>query len=209
MSFQFTCPKGHLLEAEEEYIGQETQCPECNAVFPIPEPEEEEYVEEEEEEEYEAQEEQFAQASWSPGGPPQGFDPAAIDTRSGSGSSRMHDGELIVHVSCSKGHVLETPISSMGEEVICPYCGDQFYLRYNDTLEHQKKIRDQETKRVNRLGKIWLIWSIVIAVLVIGMFIGLVASLEPGKKKNENGDRGDILAPADEVYEEYEDEDEE
>jgi hypothetical protein len=38
MAFQFTCPNGHLLEAEPEHAGQQCQCPTCGMVFVIPAP---------------------------------------------------------------------------------------------------------------------------------------------------------------------------
>ncbi len=38
MAFQFTCPNGHLLSAEESQAGQPCQCPQCRAPFLIPTP---------------------------------------------------------------------------------------------------------------------------------------------------------------------------
>ncbi len=38
MAFQFLCPQGHLLQAEESQAGQQSQCPYCGIVFLIPQP---------------------------------------------------------------------------------------------------------------------------------------------------------------------------
>jgi len=38
MPFQFMCPQGHLLEAEESQAGQSCGCPICGAAFIIPSP---------------------------------------------------------------------------------------------------------------------------------------------------------------------------
>jgi uncharacterized Zn-finger protein len=38
MAFQFLCPQGHLLQAEESQAGQQSQCPYCGSVFLIPQP---------------------------------------------------------------------------------------------------------------------------------------------------------------------------
>ena len=36
MAFQFLCPQGHLLQAEESQAGQQCQCPYCQGLFLIP-----------------------------------------------------------------------------------------------------------------------------------------------------------------------------
>lgn len=36
MAFQFSCPKGHLLEADESQQGRPCVCPECGASFSVP-----------------------------------------------------------------------------------------------------------------------------------------------------------------------------
>jgi hypothetical protein len=36
MAFQFTCPQGHLLEADESQMGQPCACPQCGTPFAVP-----------------------------------------------------------------------------------------------------------------------------------------------------------------------------
>lgn len=38
MAFQFLCPGGHLLEADESEVGRQSLCPHCGGVFLIPQP---------------------------------------------------------------------------------------------------------------------------------------------------------------------------
>jgi len=38
MGFQFLCPQGHLLQADQSQAGQQSQCPYCGSVFLIPQP---------------------------------------------------------------------------------------------------------------------------------------------------------------------------
>jgi hypothetical protein len=38
MAFQFLCPQGHLLQADESHAGQQSQCPHCGSLFLIPRP---------------------------------------------------------------------------------------------------------------------------------------------------------------------------
>lgn len=38
MAFQFTCPQGHLLEADASLAGQQCTCPHCRMLFIIPPP---------------------------------------------------------------------------------------------------------------------------------------------------------------------------
>ena len=38
MAFQFLCPQGHLLQADESQVGQQMQCPYCGGMFLVPQP---------------------------------------------------------------------------------------------------------------------------------------------------------------------------
>ncbi len=38
MTFQFTCPQGHLLEGDGAHAGMQSQCPMCGTMFLIPQP---------------------------------------------------------------------------------------------------------------------------------------------------------------------------
>lgn len=73
----------------------------------------------------------------------------------------------IVHILCPTGHELETPREMLGQEALCPYCQVQFRLRYEDSLEYRKEQAEEIERRERRLAKLWLQWSIGIAVVVV------------------------------------------
>ena len=80
----------------------------------------------------------------------------------------------LVHLHCPKGHELITPLDTMGQEVLCPHCGEQFLLRNQDTVEYKTKHQLKEDIREQKLGRKWLIMAIFVGVLVLAMFIGMM-----------------------------------
>lgn len=78
---------------------------------------------------------------------------------------------MFAHIPCPNGHELDTPRDMLGQEVLCPHCGEQFLLREKDSVEYkQKQQRETEAKERKR-GQFWLNWAIAFAVLVL---VGLV-----------------------------------
>ncbi|MCE9552942.1 MAG: hypothetical protein K8T91_06140 [Planctomycetes bacterium] len=86
----------------------------------------------------------------------------------------LDSGPRLVHLHCPQGHELITPFETMGQDVLCPHCGEQFLLRYPDTVEYKTKHQLKEEIREQKLGQKWLTWAIVAGVLVLAMFIGMM-----------------------------------
>lgn len=80
-----------------------------------------------------------------------------------------------VHVVCPSGHELETPRQMLGQEAICPFCGVQFRLRWEATVEYRREKELEEERRLARQSKLWLQWSIAAAVVVVIGLIILIA----------------------------------
>lgn len=80
----------------------------------------------------------------------------------------------LVHVICPSGHELETPREMLGREAMCPYCQVQFTLRYEDSVEYRKEQAEELERLERRRAKLWLHWSIAIAVVVVGGVVALV-----------------------------------
>ncbi len=76
-----------------------------------------------------------------------------------------------VHIFCPSGHELETPREMLGQEAICPFCQVQFRLRWEDTLEYRREKQLEAERRLARQSRLWLQWSIAVAVAVV---IGLI-----------------------------------
>ena len=81
----------------------------------------------------------------------------------------------IYHIPCPNGHELEVPEEMLKQEVICPFCEVQFYLRLKDSVEYKKQKQEEEEKKARKAGKAWLHWSVAIGVIVLLALLALVA----------------------------------
>lgn len=154
MKFMFSCPQGHVLEGEDTHAGLQSKCPQCGVAFYVPD--------------YEPPKAQppIMAAPARPVGPVSGD----LWDDLGSGGQGALDltagGELsssVLHIPCPNGHELETPIEMVGLEAYCPYCGDKFKLRNQDSVEHQRQQAIIDARR----AQIWLRVAIVTAGLIL------------------------------------------
>src|SRR5437016_13666809 len=137
MSFQFTCPQGHLLEGDPAHAGMQSQCPMCGAMFIIPQAPAV----------GQALDEGFpgvGPAAATPGGadmfslnnliPPLGpqepAEPVAepIAAAAEPVAAPQEEPDPLVHIHCPNGHELETPMSMVGSDAMCPHCQIAFRL---------------------------------------------------------------------------------
>src|SRR5256885_376278 len=172
MSFQFTCPQGHLLEGDPAHAGMQSQCPMCGTMFIIPQP-----------------------PAIAPGEGFPGVDPA----ETGLGGADMfsltnlcpplgpqqpaesaphpvapaveqaapqEEPDPLVHILCPNGHELETPMSMVGTDAMCPHCQVAFRLRYEDSTEYREKKQKERERREAAFGKKALQFAIIAAVLI-------------------------------------------
>ena len=172
MPFEFLCPNGHLLQAEESAVGQQCECPECAVPMLIPSPSAPDPAPSAAGEASGASSDHGAsnQAAASPalrrgpdfsalGEAPSDHDPAVAEMP-------LQPPEVL-HIPCPNGHVLETPEEMVGEEALCPFCNTQFKLRYNASLEHLRQQEEEEERRERRAARAWLHWSIAAAAVVL------------------------------------------
>ena len=171
MAFQFQCPQGHLLEADESQVAQQCQCPLCGVMFVIPEP-----------------------PGVSPYSPAPNFAPAPADEAPSfpfapsPGAATGFDPfnqpapqQRFLHIPCPRGHELEVPLEMVGQDVMCPHCQTQFRLRDKDSIEHKQQRRQELELKDYKTGQLWMTWAVVIAVAVLiglAVLIGISASQE-------------------------------
>jgi hypothetical protein len=87
------------------------------------------------------------------------------------------EAEQLVHIPCPQGHELETPLSMLGMEVMCPQCQSQFTLRYEESVEHARERELARQRREELFNQRLIRWSIVAAaVVVLGVATLLVLS---------------------------------
>ncbi|MCA9246134.1 MAG: hypothetical protein KDA42_03435 [Planctomycetales bacterium] len=157
MSFQFLCPHGHLLEGDHSQMGQQIDCPTCGISFIIPTVEVP----------AEAQERAPGGFDFSGNAPPMAgnpFDPTARD-----------DGPRMLHIPCPNGHELETPDNMLGQDVLCPFCGEQFHLRFQDSVEARRERREARERKERKVANAWFNRAIIAAIFVVGGLIVMIA----------------------------------
>jgi len=187
MVFQFLCPRGHLLQADELQAGEHCKCPYCEAEFLVPrasrDPRPDHLpVARAETADRSPVEGDLAVSAPEPPPPEEtlpeirtgrkiGGDPAEVAAQLGLVDARQ---QSLLHVPCPKGHVLETPRDMLGQDAMCPYCQVQFRLRVEDSQEYRRERAEQRERREQKLGKAWLHWAIATAVVVVLGLIVLV-----------------------------------
>ncbi len=186
MTFQFRCPNGHLLEAEDHDIGQVVHCPVCATAMTIPPnpaappvaaPVSPAYVAPEavydEPEEVEAfpdvtGEDELAESE---------FQVDTGDESRDDSDAPNFDGEMEnkdeLHIACPNGHVLVVTRDLLQEEAICPHCNAEFELLERNSVEAKQKRAIQAERRAEKAELVFLYWGIGVAVLVVGAIIGL------------------------------------
>lgn len=82
--------------------------------------------------------------------------------------------EKLLHIPCPRGHILETPEDMLQTLVACPTCKEQFVLRNEDSLEFKEKKAKLDQMAEEKLGKTWLTWAIVAAVVVVLGLVGMI-----------------------------------
>jgi len=175
MSFHFQCPNGHLLEADESQCGQTCACPHCSVSLVIP------------------------AAPDSPAPAPNVVTPPAAPEETAATTPDIYpefnigdvgrttqsvainpeddDAEQLLHIPCPNGHVLDTPLDMLGEDVLCPHCDAQFRLLERNSVEYKRRQELDERRKEARANKFWLNFAIIAAIIfVFGIILMVIAS---------------------------------
>ena len=194
MAFQFQCPQGHLLEAEEMDAGKTCQCPYCGLTLAIPVPA------------GTLPQIPSAVTPISPSSPasspviPAVPTPAIVSTAAGTASelppvvgrrrrptldasqAELNFGEEetrqnstvdvtkkeeLFHIPCPNGHELEVPREMLEATALCPHCNSQFKLRERDSVEANRKKVIREEQQERKTSNSWLNWIVGISVAVV------------------------------------------
>ena len=194
MAFQFLCPQGHLLQADESEVGQQMQCPYCGGMFLVPQPLSTAAPEPsppappafpeagpQVPPEQPPKQPPFFQTPDAPAPSPeqQAPDFPGIQTEPQGGQAPAAAGvpsefkvltaaDLpIVHIACPNGHSMEAPQEMLGLEALCPFCQVQFRLRLEESVEYREEKAKEQERREIRAGQLWLRLAIAAAVVVV------------------------------------------
>lgn len=80
----------------------------------------------------------------------------------------------IVRIPCPNGHELQTPMDMVNQEVLCPICGTQFHLRYEDSLEFKEEQAELRRRKAENLNYAAMKWSIIAAVVIVLVILGMI-----------------------------------
>ena len=180
MSFQFTCPQGHLLEGDPAHAGMQSQCPMCGTMFIIPQAPATEpgtgFPGVGPAEPAPSGADMFSLTNLCPPIGPQepaepAVDPAAAVEQA---VAPQEEPDPLVHILCPNGHELETPMSMVGTDAMCPHCQVAFRLRYEDSTEYREKKQKERDRREAAFSKKALQFAIIAAVLILLSLLVLI-----------------------------------
>jgi hypothetical protein len=179
--FQFQCPNGDLLQADESQVGQTCACPLCHVHFLVPGP----------------LAVPHASDSAFPVTEPAAPEDAAPDFPFTDDELTQPDSEPaaaqaeaipvvgerepeLLHISCPNGHVLETPAEMLDQEALCPHCRTQFRLLRKDSVEYRRQKQLELQRRERRRSEAWLGIAITVVVVVAIAVLILIAGSRGG-----------------------------
>ena len=197
--FYCPCPRNILMESDTAQVGQQCQCPTCGLQFIVPSPDPNQAaagpqvgyggypqgMPGQAAPPYAPPPQQYV----PPAQPAHGYDPGYVGPPPGTAEIHVADAagpefdlenpqddpNRVVTVICPNGCELETPMSMIGTDAMCPECNAQFRLRYEDTVEYKEEQQREKERREQQFSESALKWAIVMAVLVgiaiIGMFV--------------------------------------
>ena len=91
----------------------------------------------------------------------------------------------IIRIPCPQGHELQTPTDMLDQEVLCPICGTQFHLRYEDSVEYKQEVVERRRQRAEQLNKTALKWAIIAAVVIVLGIVAMIIYLVARTEKEE------------------------
>ena len=77
----------------------------------------------------------------------------------------------ILHIRCPSGHLVTAKSDLLGKNGRCPACKQTFELRYEDSVEFQRRTQKILHREEVQAGKAWVAWGFFVAFL---LFVGLV-----------------------------------
>jgi hypothetical protein len=82
------------------------------------------------------------------------------------------DPPKILHIRCPSGHLVKARSDLLGANGRCPACKKTFELRYEDSIEFQRRTEKILQREEVKNNKAWIAWAFLAAFLV---FVGLIA----------------------------------
>ena len=78
----------------------------------------------------------------------------------------------VLHIRCPSGHLVKAKRDLLGKNGRCPACKKTFELRYEDSVEFQRRKEKTLRREEIKSNRAWVAWAFLAAFVV---FAGLVA----------------------------------
>ena len=198
MPFQFLCPNGHLLQANEDQIGQRTVCPHCRMEIIIPslagyspEPQKSPVVPPDAPtvsppvSTFTGLNTPPAPNSFNVQRKKKNFDFAnaqaseqEAEKAAEKPEQKMNIGDPDkddkLHCLCPSGHSLAISRDMIGEKAMCPYCNKTFEIKLERTVEYINKRKREEELAEKKMAKFWFQWAVVAIVLAVVFIVVMI-----------------------------------
>jgi hypothetical protein len=83
----------------------------------------------------------------------------------------------VLHIRCPSGHLVKARSDLLGKAGRCPACKKTFELRYEDSIEFQRRTEKILQREEIKTGKAWMAWAFLAAFLVFMGLAGLIVVL--------------------------------
>jgi hypothetical protein len=80
----------------------------------------------------------------------------------------------ILHIRCPSGHVVKAPRDLLGKKGRCAACEKTFELRYENSIEFQRRTEKDLRREQNDPKRAWLGWPFVAAFAIFAAMVGAV-----------------------------------
>lgn len=159
MSFEFYCPKGHLLEGDDEQLGTQGRCPLCRVLFTFPTTT---LVARRKKLRHEA-------ISSDDG---TGADGAAVAPAAGEVPQAPFVPERrMIQVLCPNGHVFNTLEDLLGNEAVCLKCKTRFTPSVERSVSYLRTKHRYEKQKGEVQGRFWIGMAVLGVTAVVTAFV--------------------------------------
>jgi len=83
----------------------------------------------------------------------------------------------MLHIRCPAGHLVKATSDLLGRNGRCPACKKTFELRYEDSLEFQRRKEKILHREEVKSERAWLAWGFLAAFLALAGLIALMLAL--------------------------------
>jgi len=88
--------------------------------------------------------------------------------------SEMPPPPKLLHIRCPSGHVVKAPSELLGKLGRCAACKKTFEVRYENSIEFQRRTKRLLCREQGETGRTWAGWAFVAAFLVFAALVGAV-----------------------------------